>query len=38
MKITAKSWNSLTLGEKLAILSNAVATNKKRKAIKHVGA
>lgn len=30
MKIFGKDWNALTLGEKLAILSNAVANNKKR--------
>lgn len=37
MFITGKGWNALTLGEKLAVLSNAVATNKKRKVTKNVG-
>lgn len=34
MKIIGRDWNVLTLGEKLAILSNAVATNKKRVKLK----
>lgn len=35
MKITGKAWNALTIGEKLAVLSGAVAANKK--GIKYVG-
>lgn len=37
MFITGKEWAALTLSEKLALLSNAVATNKKRKVIQNVG-
>lgn len=30
MKITGRGWNALTLGEKLATISNAINKNKER--------